>query len=326
MKKFLAFFVFVASLFASAHTADLLSESDVKVFISRNQRAIDEIKRTQEIHLGYAVAEFAKNQIMAQYHFRGGASEIVDQVIEGKVNGFKKIILSVLKGIGVGGLSKSNRKATSREHMAGYLALYTVGINSEVATPLGISSVLSTPHKKHLEICNGIIRSAHAIRENNEGARTFLSTLFTNAARKLEVKPERHPDQFGGWILEPGKPMRSAEITKLPIPQRDKEYAQRYDVRMLDLGGTVDQRYRRLGATLSFEQAVNGFFVKGVYPNIREDLAIVRSVRSGRTELTARGQRALETCFEYSIDSLAQGGEIVVLSADQEMSGLARLC
>ncbi len=221
MRKKLFFLACLISL-ATVADARLQDAREMKQFVDANREEIYEIKSKFSLQRGYAVVEFAKREIL-----KGKLSRQDDEK-------YRSVILSALSGIGFGGLSKSGKKANAGERRTAYLALYTIGINVDaitVDTRLSSVSSATSDQRKHVDACNQLIQLANGIRKNG---------LDSSRAR-TSVASKRFADLVNGTTISLQKPGSSLKYGT-------------YNPTAFELGGDLDQKYRRLPVILSFEE------------------------------------------------------------------------
>lgn len=219
--RIIIYLMLMANLMTSLQ-ASLLSAADVEDFIGNHEERISVIQRDYKVHRGYGIIEIAKQEMI--------------KATADRVDYYRDVILSVLKGIGIkGGLSKT-KKANPYERRMGYLALYAIGINIDTVTADSRLSHVdkATPAQRiHIDRCNELIQNSNSIRRDPVN----FTAVFPEASRRFADLIEKTRLDLNGQNHQP-KPSKAFKAA---------DFA---------LGGELDIKYRRLPVKLSFEHSL----------------------------------------------------------------------
>jgi len=218
--RFIFYFIVLASLIPSLQ-AYIYNERQMGVFIRENQAEIDSIRAKYKVHRGYAVLEVAKQKILSDFESFGH---------------YQNVILSALKGVGVGGLSKT-KKANPFERRIGYLALYTIGINTERVTDNFQISELNKPtdaQRRHVDVCNELIRQSNSMR-----------TDFVRLGRnQIPPASRRFAELIDQTRVNLSKQNLQPKVNKI------------YKAEDFNKEGELDKKYRKLPIKLSLDETI----------------------------------------------------------------------
>ena len=176
MLKYSQILLFLLSIFTESH-ARFLSETEMQSFIEAHKKEITNALPGANAHKGYRVIAVAHEMMQANFF---------DAPHKPKVAAYySNVILSALKGIGVGGLSSKN-KASFKEKSCALMALYVIGYSLKDRFAF---DEMGTPQERaYFQKCNSTLKhgkDSNVLSANkdalNERKRILEGTLGGNS-------------------------------------------------------------------------------------------------------------------------------------------------
>lgn len=186
----------ILCVFTQAH-ARLLSVSEMQSFIETHKQEIANALPGANAHKGYRVIAVAHEKMR---------NNIFDESVQPKIRAYyAKVILSALKGIGVGGLSPRKR-ASLKEKSSALLALCEIGYN--LKDVFSFDEIGTSEEKRFFKKCNDTLRTGKSYQtflrkeELDNQKRLFersLDTSFKLIFQNSKFGIEEGVDYYGSY-------------------------------------------------------------------------------------------------------------------------------
>jgi hypothetical protein len=157
MKKVFMIAMLVWAAIGFSH-AKLLTEFEMTTFIQENKSSLQTLAQKENYHMGYAVVEFAKQQMVRREFGKDLEGE------KRKREHLGNVITSALHGIGFGGISTTN-VANDGERRSAYLALYAISINLPQLGNDFKTTSSGYIYSEHINECRKVFHAAKKVGE-----------------------------------------------------------------------------------------------------------------------------------------------------------------
>ena len=213
-------FVFILFSLKNSCQANLLTDQEMADFVDQHRPFLVQLQEKEKYHMGYAVVEFAKQQMVRPDFGDDLEAEEKERVF------YASVIVSALRGIGFGGISQT-KKASPSETRSAYLALYAIGLNlPDFESYFDIKPKKQT-EKDHFSSCQKIVEWGKLVSLKRD---TFTYVKGINATRRPEQKEYEAADfRSNGLIFKKYSFLKNLNAEKTRQDQEDQVFGQKLE-------------------------------------------------------------------------------------------------